>query len=211
MKKLWLSLLAMLITGCCLAATETVKVPAIETWNIDKKVEFLKLKEGWWLKDGKLEIPGKYTASYGDSVLITMHHTGKGQLIVRLKEFNADGKLLVAWNYCTFINKTGEDRTYSPTYDINNKETKYYTLTLESSQNPNIMTTIRNGRELKLMTKAFFPIARVEVKLLCNGLKKHVTLFLSIFRILQAVFLLPSRKIQHIVIHMEMAENVLFV
>lgn len=129
----------MLITGCCLAATETVKVPAIETWNIDKKVEFLKLKEGWWLKDGKLEIPGKYTASYGDSVLITMHHTGKGQLIVRLKEFNADGKLLVAWNYCTFINKTGEDRTYSPTYDISNKETKYYTLTLESSQNPNMV------------------------------------------------------------------------
>lgn len=139
MKKLWLSLLAMLITSCCLAATETVKVPAIETWNADKKVEFLKLKEGWWLKDGKLEIPGKYTASYGDSVIVAMHHAGKGQLIVRLKEFNADGKLLVAWNYCTFINKTGEILTYSPTYNISNKETKYYTLTLESSQNPNMV------------------------------------------------------------------------
>lgn len=160
MKKLCLSVLAMLITGCCLAATETVKVPALETWNADKKVEFLKLQEGWWLKDGKLEIPGKFTASYGDSVLVTMHHTGKGQVIVRLKEFSANGNLLAGWNYSTFINNTGEDRTYSPTYDISSKETKYYTLTLESSQNPNMLIkdfSVRRafGPEQKLYSPIF--------------------------------------------------------
>ena len=130
----------MIILSCwCTAAQKEIKLPAFETWSVNGKTVFSKVEKGWLLKNAKVDAPGKYSAEYGDSVVIRMRHSGKGRVIIRLNEFDINGRLLIGWNYTTFLNGTGKTASYSPTYHIHGKTTAYFTLTFDGSKNTDMV------------------------------------------------------------------------
>ena len=151
------------VSCCCSAAQKEIRLPAFETWNPDNSGAFSKAEKGWLLKQAKLNVPGKYPAQYGDSVVIRMKHNGKGRVIVRLNEFDQKGRLVIGWNYTTFLNSSGKPAVYSPTYEIHGKTTQYFTLTLDGSKNTDMviekLTVLHDSGEDQ---KLFSPLLSID-------------------------------------------------
>ena len=132
-------MVAIAISCCCSAVQKEIKLPAFETWTANGSPAFAKAEKGWLLKQTKVNAPGKYPAVYGDSVVVRMRHSGKGRIIVRLNEFDRNGRLVIGWNYTTFFNNSGKTAVYSPTYHIHGKTTQYFTLTFDGSKNTDMV------------------------------------------------------------------------
>ena len=161
MKKSNIITVMMAAAFCCFAEQGEIRLPAFETWNAGNDA-LVKTENGWLLNKAKLRVPGEYPVQYGDSVVISMKHSGKGSIAVCLNEFDENRRPVTTFS-TTFANNEGKTAVYSPFFEIRGKEARYFTLTLDGSRNADMviekLTVLHHHGENQ---KLFSPVLSVD-------------------------------------------------